>query len=190
MLQAVTRNWWTLVLRGVLGILFGIAALVWPLEALAALIIVFGVYALVDGVFALIEAVMHWRESRRWALLAEGALGILFGVAVLVMPLIAAIAWVYVIAAWALVTGILEIVNGVRLRNQIEGEIWMVLSGVLSVVFGLLITFWPIQGAIAITWIIGFYALLFGIFLVVLGFRMKGVHERIQTGGAQQYSGA
>jgi uncharacterized membrane protein HdeD (DUF308 family) len=190
MLEAVTRNWWALVVRGVLGILFGIAAIAWPVAALAALVIVFGAYVLVDGVLALAEAVMHWREAHRWPLVAEGVLGIIFGLAVLIMPLIAAIAGVYLIAAWALVTGVLEIVNGVRLRDQIQGEFWMILSGVLSVIFGLLIAFSPVQGAIAITWIIGIYALLFGIFLVVLGFRMRGVHERIQTGGSQRYSGA
>jgi uncharacterized membrane protein HdeD (DUF308 family) len=178
MLEAVTRNWWAVGLRGLLGILFGIAAIAWPAAALWALIIVFGAYALVDGVFALVEAVMHWRESRRWPLLIEGILGIIFGAIALVTPVIAVLAWVYVIAAWALVTGVLEVVNAIHLRKQISGEIWMLLSGLISIVFGLLLAFWPLQGALAVTWIIGIYAVIFGIFFVVLAFKLKGVNER------------
>jgi uncharacterized membrane protein HdeD (DUF308 family) len=185
MLEAVTRHWWAVGLRGVLGILFGIAAIVWPAAALWALIIVFGAYALVDGVFAVVEAVMRWREAHRWALLLEGVLGIIFGVIALVTPVIAVLAWVYVIAAWALVTGVLEIVNAIHLRKHISGEIWMLLSGVLSVIFGLLLAFWPLQGALAVTWIIGIYAVIFGIFFVVLAFRLKGVNERIGRAGTQ-----
>jgi uncharacterized membrane protein HdeD (DUF308 family) len=185
MLEAMTRNWWAVGLRGVFGILFGIAAIVWPGAALWALIIVFGAYALVDGVFALVEAVMHWRESRRWALLIEGVLGIIFGAIALVTPVIAVLAWVYVIAAWALVTGVLEIVNAIHLRKQISGEIWMLLSGLISIIFGLLLTFWPLQGALAVTWVIGIYAVIFGIFLLVLAFRLKGAHERMAHPGTQ-----
>lgn len=185
MLEAMTRNWWAVGLRGVMGIVFGIAAIAWPVVALWALILVFGAYALADGVFALVEAVMHWRESRRWALLIEGALGIIFGVVVLVTPWIAILAWVYVIAAWAIVTGVLEIVNAIQLRKQISGEIWMLLSGIVSIIFGLLLTFWPLEGALAITWLIGLYALIFGIFFIVLAFKLKAVNDRATHLGTQ-----
>ena len=183
MLEAMTRNWWAVGLRGVFAILFGIAAIAWPGAALWALIIIFGAYALVDGVFALVEAVMHWRESRRWPLLIEGVIGIILGAIALVTPVIAVLAWVYVIAAWAIVTGVLEIVNAIHLRKHISGEIWMLLSGLISIVFGLLLTFWPLEGALAITWLIGIYAVIFGIFLLVLAFKLKGINQgRVQPG--------
>jgi uncharacterized membrane protein HdeD (DUF308 family) len=185
MLEAVSRNWWVVALRGVLGIIFGIAAIMWPLAALAALILIFGAYALVDGIFALVDAVMHWRESRRWGLLAEGALGVIFGAAVLISPWIAVLAWVYVIAAWAIVTGILEIVHAIQLRKEIRGEIWMLLSGLISVIFGLLLTVWPLEGAMAVTWLIGIYALVFGIFFLVLAFKLRGMNERPGQMGTQ-----
>ena len=186
LIRPVAENWWAVGLRGVLAIIFGIAAVAWPLAALAGLILVFGAWALADGVLALVEAVIHWRESRRWALLAEGALGIIFGAVVLVSPWIAILAWVYVIAAWALVTGVLEVVTGIRLRDQIEGEFWMILSGVVSIIFGLLITFWPLESALALTWLIGVYALVYGVFLLVLAFRLKRIHEKLGPTTTQQ----
>ena len=185
MVQTLTRNWWAVALRGVLGILFGAAAIVWPVAALAALVLVFGAYALVDGVFALVEAVIHWSQSRRWALLVEGVIGIIIGAIVLVSPWIAVLAWVYVIAAWAIVTGVLEITGAIHLRKQIQGEIWMILSGVISIVFGLLLTFWPLEGALAVTWLIGIYALVFGVMLLVLALRLRGLNQRQEARSAE-----
>ncbi len=190
MLAAAARNWWAIALRGVLAILFGLVAIFWPLAALAALVLVFGVWALIDGIFAVVDAVLHWRRSPRWALLVEGVLGIILGVIALLSPMIAVLATVYVIAAWALVTGVLEIVNGIRLRKEIQGELWMILSGAISILFGLALTFWPLSGALAVTWLIGIYALVFGIFLLILGFRLKGLHERLGPAGGTQRSAA
>jgi len=166
-------NWWTLLLRGIAAVLFGLAALLWPGLTLFVLIIFFGAYVLVDGIFALVAGIRGSRD-RRWVLLAEGALGILAGLISFFWPGITALALLYVIAFWAIFTGVLEVVMAISLRREIENEWLMVLSGVLSVLFGLILAVLPGVGLLSLVWLIGIYTLVFGIVLIVLGFRARG----------------
>ena len=171
--DSLSRNWWAVVLRGVLGLLFGIITFFAPGLSLAALVTLYGAYALVDGVFAIVSAVRR-RGTERWGmLLLEGIAGIAAGLVTLVWPGITAIALLYLIAAWSLFTGIMEVVAAVRLRKVITGEWMLGLSGVLSIGFGLLLMLFPGVGALAVVLWIGAYAIMFGALLIGLGFRLR-----------------
>jgi uncharacterized membrane protein HdeD (DUF308 family) len=182
----LARNWWAIAIRGVAAILFGLLAFLWPGLTLAALVLLFGAYALVDGIFSIVAAVRRRTgDAPWWALLLEGILGVAAGLVTFFMPGLTAVTLVYVIAAWAIVTGVLEIVAAVRLREQITGEWWLVLSGVLSIVFGGLVMLAPAAGALAITLWIGAYALVFGALLLALAFRLRRVREDVRVGLAR-----
>ena len=176
----LARNWWLLALRGVLGILFGIGAFVWPDATLAALVIVFGAYVFVDGIFAVAAGIRMRRQIDRWWLLVlEGAVGIILGLLTLRSPDTTALVLLIVIAAWSIVTGIFEIATAVRIRTLIANEWLMILSGVVSIVFGALLIAQPGAGEIAIVWLLGAYALLFGILTLMLAFRLRGMRDTI-----------
>jgi uncharacterized membrane protein HdeD (DUF308 family) len=191
-LKGVTHYWWAVALRGLTAVLFGIAALVWPGITLTALVLLFGAYALVDGIFSLVHAFSSGTGFR--ALLAiEGIAGIAAGIIALVWPGITALTLLYVIAAWAIVTGILEIVAAIQLRKLIENEWLLVLGGVASVAFGVILAFQPGAGALALLWLIGAYAVVFGVVLIALGFRLRSLGQEMakseegsprSTGGA------
>jgi uncharacterized membrane protein HdeD (DUF308 family) len=180
MVTNLSHSWWVLILRGAAAILFGILAFIWPQITFTVLVLFFGAYALWDGVFALIGA-FRAESDRRWALILEGVAGIAAGVITFVWTGAATLAILFIIAAWAIVTGIMEIVAAIRLREEIEGEWLLLLGGVLSVVFGVLVVIWPASGLLAITWIIGAYAILFGLLLIVLGFRVRDIAGRRTT---------
>src|SRR5918994_2427149 len=173
--RAHTPSWWMLALRGLVAILFGLAAPFWPGLVLAVLIVLFGAYALVDGVLAVIAA---FRSSghgmRRPLLLIEGAIGILFGILALFWPGLTALALLYIIAFWAILSGIARIVMAVMLRREIENEWSIALSGVLSVILGIVLIFLPGAGLLAYVWLIGILALALGIILIFYAFRVRG----------------
>ncbi len=175
----LARNWWLVVLRGVIAIIFGILVVLRPGITVLALTIFFGAYALVDGFFAVIAALTHHTGSQRWwVLLLEGVAGIAAGILTFVWPGLTALVLLYFIAAWALVTGVLEIVGAIELRREITNEWLLVLSGIASVLFGLLLAIFPRAGALAIVWLIGAYAIVFGILLLALGLRLRGIHPK------------
>jgi uncharacterized membrane protein HdeD (DUF308 family) len=179
MVFVLARNWWALVLRGLFAVLFGIMALAWPGITLGALVLLYGAYALADGVFA-IAAVMAGRTGARpwWSLLVEGLVGIAVGIMTFAWPGITALVLLYLIAAWAVVTGIFEIVAAIRLREEIRGEWLLALSGILSILFGVTLVIWPGAGAVALVWVIGAYAIAFGALLIALGFRLRSWSRR------------
>lgn len=178
MMNVLARNWWALALRGLFAILFGVLAFVWPGLTLQALVILYGAYALVDGVFALVAAVRAAEaHARWWTLLIEGLVGIGAGILTFIWPGITALVLLYLIAAWAIVTGLLEIVAAIRLRKEITDEWALGASGAASVIFGLLLMIFPGAGALTLVWLIGAYALVFGILLLVLAFRLRGRPE-------------
>ncbi len=175
MLTLLTRNWWLVVLRGVLAILFGIAALVWPNATVLVLVLLFGAYVLIDGIFAAIASIQGRRHYRNWwVLLLEGITGLVIGVLTFIWPGITTLVLVYLIAAWALITGIFEIAAAVALRRELSGEWMLGLSGLLSIALGVIIFLRPEAGVRGIIWVIGLFAILFGILVTVLGFRLRG----------------
>lgn len=181
MLEELSRHWGLLALRGVLAILFGLIAWIWPAITLWVLVVLFGAYALVDGVFAVIAALRGVPgQSRTW-LLISGIAGILLGILALGWPGETALVLLLIIAWWAVLTGILEIVAAISLRKQIEGEWFYVLTGAISVLFGVLLFIWPVAGALSVVWLIGFFSILFGISLVVAAFRLRKLHHLLET---------
>jgi uncharacterized membrane protein HdeD (DUF308 family) len=182
MLLTLTRYWWAVVLRGVAAVLFGLMALIWPGITVIVLVALFGAYALVDGIVGLGTAVFGGRErGRRGWLVVEGIAGVLAGIFTFAWPGVTALVLLWLIAAWALVTGVLEIVAAVRLRREMKGEWLLALSGVLSVLFGILLAVWPAAGALSVVFVIGIYAIVFGVALVGLGLRLRRLRRDTGT---------
>ena len=176
MIHELARNWGWIALRGVLAVLFGILCFAWPGSAFAALVLLFGAYAFVDGVFALIALFRGAGKDRFWMLVLEAVVGIGVGILTIAHPPLVALALLYYVGIWAILTGIFELVAAIRLRKEITGEFWLGLAGVLSIVFGVLLFVETGPAALALTWWIGAYALLFGITLLALAFRLRRYH--------------
>jgi uncharacterized membrane protein HdeD (DUF308 family) len=169
----LARHWWTIVLRGVIAILFGIIALGAPGAVLLSLAFVFGIYVLVDGVFGLVGTVRAVRTHGHWgALLAEAVLNIVMGLIALIMPAAAVAAFVLLMAVWALVSGALMLTAAIRLHAT-HGRWWLGLGGIASLVWGLLLVLAPIMGAVVVTWWLGIYAIVFGVSLLVCGWQLR-----------------
>jgi uncharacterized membrane protein HdeD (DUF308 family) len=186
---AMARWWWSFILRGVLAIVFGAMAFALPGLTIAVLVLLFGAWMFVDGVFNVIAVFQHRERERSWWLgLLEGIAGIVAGLVALVLPDVAAGALLLLISAWAIVTGVIEIVAAIRLREQISGELWLALAGVASIAFGLLLFLFPVTGALTILWLLGGYAIVFGVVLILLGWRLRGVNELAKRDAATDYS--
>ena len=180
MVEGLARNWWLVALRGLAAIIFGVLTIINPAMSLAVLILFFGAYALADGVFTAIAAIMRRGNEPRWvALLVSGILGILIGAVTFLMPGLTALVLLYIIAAWAVIRGIIEIAVAFKLRQEIQGEFWLILAGALSVVFGGLLFAFPGTGALAVVLWIGVFAIVFGIVLMGLAFRLQGWNRRL-----------
>jgi uncharacterized membrane protein HdeD (DUF308 family) len=163
-----------LIVRGTLGIVIGILAFLWPGLTIAVVVGIFALYALIDGITNLMLGLTRSpRQERSWPMALQGLVGIAAGILTLIWPGITALALVLCIAAWAAVTGILEIAAAIRLRRVITGEWLLMLSGILSVVFGALVFAFPLAGAVSIAWILGAYAFASGVVLVALGVRLR-----------------
>lgn len=176
-LSGVSGPWWSAALRGAVAVLFGLAALLRPDITLVALVVLFGAYALIDGVFALVGIFggADSGASRLW-LLVRGVAGIVAGLIAFVLPGITALALLYLIALWAIVAGVAEIVIAIELRKRIRGEWAMIAGGAVSVVFGVLLALLPWVGILSLVWLIGIYAIVFGVLLLIAAFRVRG-HE-------------
>ena len=172
--HALARNWWLLLLRGLVSILFGVLAFIWPGITLVSLVIIYGAYALADGIFAIIAAIRgDTGPMPRWWLALVGLMGIAAGVLTFLLPGLTALTLLILIGAWALVRGIFEIIGAIRLRKEIDNEWMLILSGVISVLFGLYMLVAPGAGALALIWVIGAYAIIAGVLLVALAFRLR-----------------
>lgn len=171
---SLTQNWWLIVLRGVLAILFGLAAFLWPGITWLSLILIFGVYAVIDGLIAVITGLSHVKDTPRWwVFLLEGLISVGAGVVALLWPGLTTVVLLAMIAGWAILTGVLEIAAAIRLRREINNEWLLIVGGLLSIGLGVLLILQPAAGGLALIWTIGAYALLFGALLVVLGFRLR-----------------
>ena len=179
--ETLVQNWWLFTLRGVLGIIFGILALIFPGPTILSLVLLFSAYMLVDGIFGIISAVRAIRRKEdRWGLLIfEGLLDIATGVVAFLWPGLTVVAFVWLIAAWAIVSGELMTAAGFRLNIE-HGRWWLVLGGLLSLAYGVLLIITPLIGAVVLTWWLGAYALVFGVALVIFSLKLRSrQHERV-----------
>lgn len=174
----LARNWWAVVLRGVVALLFGLLAFLWPGIALATFVVLFGAFAFVDGILYLLAAFRPTPGESRGALILYGILGVIAGIVVLVWPGLSAVVLVFVVAAWALLTGITEIAAAIALRKEIEGEWLLGIAGVLSVLLGVFLFLRPAAGILGLIWAIGAFAILAGIVRIVLGLRLRSWQRR------------
>jgi uncharacterized membrane protein HdeD (DUF308 family) len=184
LLETLAKNWWAIALRGVVAILFGVMAIAWPGLTLGAFVLLFGVFAVVDGIFALAAAFAGGSGRPWWALVLKSIVSFAAGAVTFLLPGITALALLFVIAFWAIVVGLMEIMIAIRLRKEIKGEMFLALSGALSIVFGLLLIARPGAGALALTWMIGGYAIGFGLILLALSFRLKGLRGSLKAAAA------
>ena len=162
-----------LIVRGIVGIVVGIVAFLWPGITIAALVVIFGAYAIVDGITNLVLGFSRTGAHGRWAHVLQGVVGIAAGVLTFMWPAISALVLILFIGAWAIITGIFEIAAAIRLRQVITGEWMLVLSGIVSILFGILVFAFPLAGAVGISWILGVYAMTAGIILVSLGVKLR-----------------
>ena len=176
----LSRAWWVLLLRGLIAILFGVLTWRQPGISLAALVLLFGGYSLVDGVLAVWAAIMGREEHEDWwVVLLWGLIGAGVGILTLLAPGVTAVALLFYIAIWAIASGIVQIVAAIRLRREIEGEWLLVLGGLASVAFGIVLMTQPVAGALALLWLIATFAVIFGVILVILSFRVRRFAGRL-----------
>lgn len=174
MVATLVRNWWALLIRGIAAVIFGILALLWPGATIVAIGILFGAYAFVDGIFAIVAAVRAAEAHERWwPFLIEGIIGLIIAAITFYDVGITIFALFFTIAAWAFLTGILEIVAAIQLRKSLANEAWLILGGILSILFAVLMVWRPVAGAVAVVWIIGIYAIVFGIMMIALSLRLR-----------------
>lgn len=179
MKSGLGRNWWIVAARGVLAVAFGLYALFVPGLALAAIIMAFGVMVLLAGILAIVAGIRRQAEHQpSWAFILEGIVCVAFGLLALIKPGTTAVAWLFLISGFAVVSGILHIVAGMGLRKEFNGEWALILNGVLTTVFGVLMVLLPWAGLLSLVWLIGAYSLFFGILLLVLAVRLRARHAR------------
>jgi uncharacterized membrane protein HdeD (DUF308 family) len=178
-MEMLTRNWWLFILRGVFAILFGILIVAWPSAGILVLVILFGVYALADGILSITFAFTHkgnWGH-RAW-LIFWGIVGIVAGVVALAWPGITALALLYVIAVWAFVIGIAELVFAIATPTSVGNRVLLALGGIFSIIFGIFLVARPSLGALAVIWIIGIFAVMFGVYHIAFGISLKDLKTK------------
>lgn len=174
MTSMLSAKWWALSLRGAIYVAFGLVALLWPDLTFGVFLFLFGVFAIADGAVSVLGAVRTGRAGSPWmGLLFEGLISAATGVLVLVWPEMSGLILLYVIGAWAVLTGVLEISAAVRLRREIDGEWILVVNGLLSIGFGILVYLWPAGGILAVVWLVGLYAIVFGVLLLLLSLVLR-----------------
>jgi len=174
MIEQLAAHWWIPVVRGAFAIVFGLIALFWPGETLLVLILIFGAFCFVDGIFAIVTAIRYATHHERWGvLLLEGIIGILIGLLAYAAPAAIALFFLYFAGGWAIITGIFEIIAALRIRQSVSGEIFMIVAGILSIVLGGALFVFPSAGLIAWIWLIGIYAIIFGVLMIGFGLRMR-----------------
>ena len=184
MAGVLAQNWWAIGIRGVLAVLFGLIALFWPGVTMLSLVLVFAAYAFVDGVFGIISAVRAARHHERWGfLILEGLVNIAAAAVAVLWPGMTVLVFVFVVAFWAMFTGILELAAAFQLDSD-HGRWWLALGGLASVAYGALLIFAPILGAVVLTWWVGAYAVVFGLSLIVLAFRLRARLDDHSPGSA------
>jgi uncharacterized membrane protein HdeD (DUF308 family) len=176
LIETLKRHWWVPVLRGIAAIVFGIIAFVYPGLTIATLVLFFGAWVLIDGIFRIVGAFGHGTSDpdRGWHLVI-GIVGIIIGLLTFHAPQITALALIIYIAAWALMIGASEIALAIKLRHEIKGEWFLILMGLASIIFAVLLLWNPVAGAAAVIWLIAWYAIVLGILAIFFGFRLKAL---------------
>ncbi len=186
----LARNWWVLLIRGILAVIFGIIALINPAVTLAVLVLYIGAWYLVDGIFSIITSLTAPKGYRGWVwLLVSGVSGVIIGLITFFMPGVTAVVLLYYVIAWLVVTGVMQVIAGIRLRKEISGEFFLITGGILSVLLGLYFLVNPGAGALAFIWLIGAYALVFGVVMMITAFRLRswrGGGGRTTAAGAEE----
>jgi len=185
MIRAISKYWWVFTLRGLIAIVFGLAALLWPALTLGVMVLLFGLFALFEGLLTIILSLKKGAEKGTWTILFEGVAGLLVCVIVLLewslgsilWPRVAAVMLVYYIAGWAILAGIFKILTAFRICREIKGEWMLGLNGCVSILFGLILILNPGAGVVAVAWLIGIYAIFIGILLSLLGLKIHKVAE-------------
>lgn len=174
MLGLVTRDWWVFAIRGIAALVFGILAFIWPAATLAVLVFLFGAYVLVDGIALLVALVRGEALARRhaWAVAIMGVVGILAGIATFVWPGLTALSLLYLVAVWAITMGAFQVIAAVALRRELDGEFWMALGGVVSIVFGAFLVASPGEGLLSLVWLVGLWSVVFGVSNLGLAYKL------------------
>ena len=176
LIETLKRHWWVPVIRGIAAVVFGVIAFAYPGLTVAVLVLLFGAWVLVDGIFRVIGAIGHRASDKEWGFdVIIGIVGIIIGFLTFHAPQITALALIIYIAAWALMVGATEIALAIKLRREIKGEWFLILMGLISIVFAVMLLWNPLPGALALVWLIGSYAIVFGILGIILGFRLRGL---------------
>jgi len=176
MIESLKRHWWVPVIRGIAAIVFGIIAFVYPGLTVATLVLFFGAWVLIDGIFRVVGAIGHRASDPDWGWhIVIGIVGIIVGLLTFHAPQITALALVIYIAAWALMIGASEIALAVKLRREIKGEWFLILMGLASIVFAILLLWNPVAGAAAVIWLIAWYAVVLGVLAIFFGFRLRSL---------------
>ena len=179
----LARQWWTFVVRGVLALIFGVVALFVPGIALQAIILLFAVWALTDGVTQLVASWQMRGQRDWWVGILEGLVGVAAAVVAVILPGVTALALLYIVAFWSIVTGALEIWAAIRMREQISGELFLGLAGLLSIGFGIFFILFPGAGILALIGVVAFFAIFFGASLVMLGLRLRRIANQASQQG-------
>jgi uncharacterized membrane protein HdeD (DUF308 family) len=168
---ALARNWWLIALRGVLGVIFGVIALLMPITTILALVLLFSAYMIVDGAFAVYASIRAAQQGESWGLLLlQGIASLAAGAIAFVWPGIPVLVFVLLIAAWAIVSGCLMLAAAFRTDN---GRWWLALGGAAALLYGILMIGAPLAGAVVLTWWLGAFALVFGVALIILAFQLR-----------------
>ena len=176
MIESLKRHWWVPVIRGIAAIIFGVIAFVYPGLTIATLVLFFGAWVLIDGLFRVVGAIGHRASDPDWGWhIVIGIVGVIVGLLTFHAPQITALALIIYIAAWALMIGATEIAFAIKLRREIKGEWFLILMGLASIVFAILLLWNPIAGAAAVIWLIAWYAVVLGVLAIFFGFRLRSL---------------
>jgi len=181
MLNLMARNWWLVEIRGVAAIAFGVLAFLWPGLTLLVLVTLFAAYVLIDGAVLIASLVRGEPGARRhgWSVAIMGILGIGVGIATILWPAITALSLLYLTAFWAVTLGAVQVVTAIRLRREIADELWLVIGGLITILFGVFLAVFPGSGLLSLVWIAGAWAIVFGITNLILAWRLRGLHQQI-----------
>jgi uncharacterized membrane protein HdeD (DUF308 family) len=184
----VAHDWWVFAIRGIAAIVFGIAAFIWPAATLTVLVFLFGAYVLVDGAAMLVALARGDAVARRhaWAVGIIGVLGIVAGIVTFVWPGLTAVSLLYLVAVWAIATGVFQVIAAIALRSELEGELWMVIGGVASIVFGALLVAFPGNGLLTLVWLVGIWSVVFGISSLALAYRFRKIDEEMPAAAKRE----